>query len=637
MLGVYFGSFDPIHENHIAVCLKAIERGCAQVVLIANGDNPLKPDISPCWQRQSLIEERIQELDRNGQNSGRWKGLKYQKIQQYYCNAEETRKFGWLQRFQLCKKLAHQFGYETGRRHGGPGADVIALPGTVQLLGEDSFLQSYMNAGGNVEFARRRKLMIFPRSAQCNLTSASTSGNTSEKPTLQDVLTKYTAVLGAIEVASDYQDPYPELSSSRLRAELVAAGGPPARVAGLSQAVFLAVLRMGMYGAEPQLGRRVPLEQSGGGGGSAVQCHYDKAADKYGRTRKLVTDKANEHFVFNNWAKAAVISIACEMALKARPGGTSSLRVLDLGCGRGGDVAKWAEAVRSTCLTRGTHLAPIKLIYVGVDVSRSSIDIAKDRSRKWRTKVDTEFHVCDFTNASEMRDLLDGHFSEGFDIVSSQMAVHYAFKSERTATSFCDVVRLAKPPGSELVFVATTTDREHICETLTSHNAIRAGSSDAAGRRISLENKLFRLSTTSDLLRSQPVYDFACRFTLQDAVDDCEEYLVDVSALRQLLVTPSAAGASDCGHFWSWNFWSFPGCLLEDDWQKLCQSQRISSIASQPLLMELRRLAAQSDEDHGQHQLVSSPGPYQLASRKQLQPTSVEVCKLYRAILAVVP
>ena len=58
-VGVYFGSFDPVHENHVAVAQHAQHaHGMRFVYLVSNADNPRKPFVSALRARAELIDVR---------------------------------------------------------------------------------------------------------------------------------------------------------------------------------------------------------------------------------------------------------------------------------------------------------------------------------------------------------------------------------------------------------------------------------------------------------------------------------------------------------------------------------------------------------------------------------------------------
>ena len=59
-IGVYFGTFDPMHENHMALCKHAIEReNFKAVVMVPNGASNGKPFITPLVNRVALIKARL--------------------------------------------------------------------------------------------------------------------------------------------------------------------------------------------------------------------------------------------------------------------------------------------------------------------------------------------------------------------------------------------------------------------------------------------------------------------------------------------------------------------------------------------------------------------------------------------------
>ena len=106
---------------------------------------------------------------------------------------------------------------------------------------------------------------------------------------------------------------------------------------------------------------------------------------------------------FNNRAKSFLINRVI-----------GPFKVLDLACGKGGDLFKW----------RGVKE------YVGIDISEESIALAKERYMQSRLTFQAEFHVGDaFGDIVET--IIGG--DRRFDIVSCMFALHYAFRDERTA------------------------------------------------------------------------------------------------------------------------------------------------------------------------------------------------------------
>ncbi|CAG8737398.1 6296_t:CDS:2, partial [Acaulospora morrowiae] len=140
--------------------------------------------------------------------------------------------------------------------------------------------------------------------------------------------------------------------------------------------------------------------------GRLVKEHYNKKEDVGVERRK----DSNILFLknFNNWIKSVLIG-------KHRlQGGT----VLDIGCGKGGDLLKWSKAKISRL--------------VGADIADVSI---KDAQTRWESmkghRFDAEFHVLDcFSNRlSTINSIKDIEF----DAVSMQFCLHYSFETEEKA------------------------------------------------------------------------------------------------------------------------------------------------------------------------------------------------------------
>lgn len=200
---------------------------------------------------------------------------------------------------------------------------------------------------------------------------------------------------------------------------------------------------------------------------------------------------------FNNWVKSVLISRFAHPALvtsKSRTvngnGGfrsgsrnTGSGKVLDMGCGKGGDMTKWAKARVRELVGVGTfpvHLNPnfnnpCSSPHL-VDIAAVSIDQARSRWESLRPpKFAATFAALDcysqpLTNAFSP-DLLGmdpsyGHDSdvplngEPFDVVSMQFCMHYAFETEQKTRCMLDnVSRYLRRGGS---FIGTIPNAEFL-------------------------------------------------------------------------------------------------------------------------------------------------------------------------------
>ena len=227
------------------------------------------------------------------------------------------------------------------------------------------------------------------------------------------------------------------------------------------------------------------------------------AADRFysGLTRTLETraDSRLYHMrAFNGWVKATQISeldprtsIATAGKKRSHPSSTkvgAPLRVLDLACGKGGDLGKWVLHSRGI----GN--------YVGIDVARGSLVDAAIRVRKMRQKLKR----CTFTcadlgcdvpgrlkkskrSSQQLQKLSSWSLhqeseswtgqpnfimvrgggialEDKFDVVSIQFAIHYMMQTRKRARRFFQTVSELLEIGGNLV--ATTIDARVIIEHL---------------------------------------------------------------------------------------------------------------------------------------------------------------------------
>lgn len=135
---------------------------------------------------------------------------------------------------------------------------------------------------------------------------------------------------------------------------------------------------------------------------------------------------------FHNWIKAVAISRALSHA--GASGGTS--RVLDLACGRGGDLLK----------LQGNGVEE----YIGIDHSPAALTEAKRRADQ--LGID-EFQM-DF-NTFDMRCPLPSSSvpSNFFDMVMCMFGPHFAYSAANHAKCFWDNVRRSLRPGGTFVCI----------------------------------------------------------------------------------------------------------------------------------------------------------------------------------------
>ncbi|GAA5845661.1 hypothetical protein JCM9279_006063 [Rhodotorula babjevae] len=201
---------------------------------------------------------------------------------------------------------------------------------------------------------------------------------------------------------------------------------------------------------------------------------------------------------FNNWIKSVLIA---KFGRREGDDATPRIRVLDLGCGKGGDLHKWTRA--------GTEE------YVGIDIAAVSIAQAQQRYDTMRgQRFPARFFTLDcFENPIE--EVLPPHtVQRPFDIVSMQFCMHYAFETEHKVRMMLqNVARYLKPGG---VFVGTIPDSKNLFEHLSDPP-------DPASPLV-FGNAVY--SVKFDERDWPEPYGHRYTFFLQDAVEEVPEYVV---------------------------------------------------------------------------------------------------------------
>ncbi|TMW57975.1 hypothetical protein Poli38472_013449 [Pythium oligandrum] len=178
----------------------------------------------------------------------------------------------------------------------------------------------------------------------------------------------------------------------------------------------------------------------------------DAAADFYNKLKRNATADRAESLLFhmrsmNNWVKSIMIN---EYSKRDD-------HVLDLACGKGGDLMKWAK--------RGI------LKYVGADIAQKSLEDAVERflSNVQHRDLEVQFVQGDLGRVSLLNDPLHCWTRErgwhdavpvqepcSFQIVSMQFSFHYMFGEEQRAARFFRTLHEVLCDGG--IFIATTVD-----------------------------------------------------------------------------------------------------------------------------------------------------------------------------------
>ena len=316
-----------------------------------------------------------------------------------------------------------------------------------------------------------------------------------------------------------------------------------------------------------------------------VRQHYNAVPER-GRDWRKTGSRIKGLRVFNNWVKSTLIQKfspdedhtpgAHQQGRDMAGAHGHELLVLDIGCGKGGDLGKWQQAPQRVQL------------YVGLDPADVSIDQAKERYRSMGSQggrggrggrgghrgghhrqqhlFDARFLVKDCYGESlgDIDIIRQVGFDpspmgrSGFDIVSMMFCMHYAFETEEKARMMLQNVSSALKKGGR--FIGCIPNSDVISSRVTEFNERMAkkaqkSSEDPAGEgegeQPSEEDKeegeaeetaewgngLYRVrfpgKTPEDGI-FRPPYGWKYNFFLDEAVEEVPEYVVPWEAFRAI-------------------------------------------------------------------------------------------------------
>ncbi|VDN05049.1 unnamed protein product [Thelazia callipaeda] len=237
--------------------------------------------------------------------------------------------------------------------------------------------------------------------------------------------------------------------------------------------------------------------------------------------QKGIAERANSRIYylrnFNNWIKSMLIA---EFLEELKNNGCSRATVLDLCCGKGGDLLKWRVG-------NVAHVVATDIASVSLKQCETRYNGMKNKNNQRRLLFTAEFIVADAT-----KDCLSDYYLDKrieFDLCSCQFSFHYCFESEKQARRMIqNAVERLKPGG---YFIGTLPDAERIMYCIKNskdgtfmNDVLRLNYGDAE----KLKNSRYR----------PPIFGALIHFSLDTQVN-CPEYLVHFPVLEKLL--------ADCG------------------------------------------------------------------------------------------
>ncbi|KAG6335884.1 hypothetical protein ID866_3221 [Astraeus odoratus] len=207
---------------------------------------------------------------------------------------------------------------------------------------------------------------------------------------------------------------------------------------------------------------------------------------------------------FNNWVKSVLITrfahpVLASSTIQSSSGGRG--KVLDMGCGKGGDLTKWEKA-------RIREL-------VCVDIADISVTQARQRWESMRQpRFAASFAALDCYTEPLSRAFPPEKLAVPFDVVSMQFCMHYAFETAEKARCMLQNVSQWLRKGG--VFVGTIPNANYLLERL---DALSPSVTD-----LSFGNSVYKIRFEDK--RSRPLFGHRYYFWLKDAVDNVPEYIV---------------------------------------------------------------------------------------------------------------
>ena len=267
-----------------------------------------------------------------------------------------------------------------------------------------------------------------------------------------------------------------------------------------------------------------------------VKEHYNNL------TKRNIEDRSSSPIygikTFNNWIKTILIHLAIDHLSSSSK---KKIKVLDLACGTGGD---WGKFQRFSNQIEE---------YYGIDCAKRSIEIAEDRYRQKVNNNNTSYPLI--KSSWKVADLKKQTItlsppSPSFQLVSCQFAFHYACSSEESVRQWLSNISNSLQPGG--VFIATFPNSNHIQWLLNDKL-----NKQENNKQLKMKEKEWSIefvtgpkwnSTNTNFIFS-PEFGHCYLFTLEEAVQECPEYLVPLERVKE--IAAESTYQLECKQHWS--------------------------------------------------------------------------------------
>lgn len=308
-----------------------------------------------------------------------------------------------------------------------------------------------------------------------------------------------------------------------------------------------------------------------------VRQHYN-AVPQRGREWRKTESKIKGLRTFNNWIKSTLIQkFSPDEEFVSRSIGTKDwaedtapppveerrLLVLDLGCGKGGDLGKWQLAPQTVDLYVGLDPAEISTVqarerYNGMRSGRGSRGrrgplfhaefVPKDCFGEWLGDIPIIQQVGIDPNAGPGGSAMAARWSGGggFDVVASMFAIHYAFESEEKARQMLRNVAGSLRKGGRFLGVCPNSDvisaqvAEFHAKKKEREGAKKEPAEPEDGEveeeaKVEWGNSIYRVRFPGETPEDgvfRPPFGWRYSYFMQEAVEEIPEYVVPWEAFR---------------------------------------------------------------------------------------------------------